>query len=66
MKLNFYIIGNDGDDTEDIQLFSPQIISSSDNYIDIGLKVSDRDKLSINRLIEINDNDKGECNGKIL
>jgi len=39
-RLSFYIIGNEGDDEDDILLKNAQIISSGDEYIDIGFTLS--------------------------
>ena len=60
MNINFYIIGNDGDDSEDVKLGKPVILSSSDTYLDLGFRITDRDKIEINRLIEINDGENNE------
>ena len=57
--IEFYIVGVEHTDEEDVYLGEPQIICSNgiddEGCVDFGFKISSRKKIEINRLVEVND-----------
>ena len=60
--IRFYVIGVEWTDEEDVNLGTPEVISSNrindEGWLDFGFEISDKTKTEINRLIEIQDEEK--------
>lgn len=60
--IGFYVIGVEWTDEHDINLGNPEVICSNgindEGCVDFGFEISDKTKMEINRLIEIQDEDK--------
>lgn len=60
--IGFYVIGVEWTDEEDVNLGTPEVICSNgindEGWVDFGFKILDKTKMEINRLIEIQDEEK--------
>jgi len=60
--IGFYVIGVEWTDEEDVNLGTPEVICSNgindEGWVDFGFEISDKTKMEINRLIEIQDEEE--------